>query len=91
MSILIVYHGSTDIVEHPDVLHSFRALDFGKGFYVTTVLDQAKRWAKRRAILYGAERAVINRYQMRQDMRSLKVKTFAEDYYTERNRPASEL
>ena len=41
---MIVYHGSTVIVKEPDVLHSYRSLDFGKGFYVTTVLEQAKRW-----------------------------------------------
>jgi len=27
-----VYHGSVMTVEKPDVNHSFRALDFGKGF-----------------------------------------------------------
>lgn len=39
---MIVYHGSTEIVEKPDVRHSYRALDFGKGFYVTTVKEQAE-------------------------------------------------
>ena len=27
-----VYHGSIDIIKMPDVIHSFRPLDFGKGF-----------------------------------------------------------
>ena len=35
---MIVYHGSKEIVEEPDVKHSYRMLDFGRGFYVTTVL-----------------------------------------------------
>ncbi|MCM1126928.1 MAG: DUF3990 domain-containing protein [Lachnospiraceae bacterium] len=30
---MIVYHGSNVIVNHPDIEHSFRPLDFGKGFY----------------------------------------------------------
>ena len=34
---MIVFHGSIEIVKCPDVLHSYRSLDFGKGFYVTTV------------------------------------------------------
>ncbi len=34
---MIVYHGSIEIVKNPDVNHSFRPLDFGMGFYVTTV------------------------------------------------------
>lgn len=33
---MIVYHGSNVIVNAPDTSHSFRPLDFGKGFYVTT-------------------------------------------------------
>ena len=38
-----VFHGSTDIVNKPDIAHSFRPLDFGKGFYVTTVREQAEK------------------------------------------------
>ena len=30
-----VYHGSIECVKEPDVFHSYRSLDFGKGFYVT--------------------------------------------------------
>ena len=41
---MIVYHGSDIVVEKPDVLHSYRPLDFGKGFYVTSVRDKAERW-----------------------------------------------
>lgn len=39
---MIVFHGSTDVVKNPDVNHSYRPLDFGKGFYITTVEKQAK-------------------------------------------------
>jgi len=46
---MIVYHGSNTVVQHPDVIHTCRNLDFGKGFYVTTVREQAERWAKRKA------------------------------------------
>ena len=76
---MIVFHGSTDIVKTPDVLHSFRPLDFGKGFYVTTVREQAVRWAKRKADLSGIEKAVINVYDMSEDYGNLSVKTFDED------------
>ena len=40
---MIVYHGSSEIVKFPDVNHSYKALDFGKGFYVTSVQEQAER------------------------------------------------
>ena len=29
---MIVYHGTTEIIEKPDVKHSKKYLDFGKGF-----------------------------------------------------------
>lgn len=41
---MIVYHGSDVIVEVPDIEHSFRPLDFGKGFYVTT--NRVRFWHK---------------------------------------------
>lgn len=53
---MIVYHGSTEIVEKPDVEHSYRLLDFGRGFYVTTVKEQAERWARRKADIFGANK-----------------------------------
>ena len=51
---MTVYHGSSVVVERPDVLHSYRPLDFGKGFYVTTVEEQAERWARRKKIFWEA-------------------------------------
>lgn len=76
---MIVYHGSTEIVEKPDVGHSYRTLDFGKGFYVTTVKEQAKRWARRKADILGAGKAVLNLYRMSEDTEGFCSKTFDAD------------
>ena len=57
-----VYHGSIEVVKSPDVLHSYRPLAFGKGFYVTTVKEQAEKWAKRKADLYNRNVGIINEY-----------------------------
>ena len=76
---MIVYHGSSQIVEHPDVLHSYRALDFGKGFYVTSIREQAVHWAKRKADIAGSSHAVLNQYHLNETMDGLRVKTFPED------------
>lgn len=76
---MIVYHGSSVVVEHPDVLHSYRPLDFGKGFYVTTVREQAERWARRRADLFGTNSAVVNMYHLSEDMDGFRLKTFDDD------------
>lgn len=40
-----VYHGGTEIVEHPQVSKGREGLDFGKGFYVTDIQRQAELWA----------------------------------------------
>ena len=78
---MIVYHGSSEIVKKPDVFHSYRALDFGKGFYVTTNYEQAQRWARRKADLYHKDKAYVNIYEMAEDNTLLKVKTFPEDLF----------
>lgn len=76
---MIVYHGSSDIVEQPDVLHSYRPLDFGKGFYVTTNYEQAERWAKRKADLLHKEKAYVNIYEVLEEESAFNVKTFSND------------
>lgn len=76
---MIVYHGSTESVRNPDINHSYRALDFGMGFYVTTVKEQAQRWARRKAAVFGREKSVVNVYQMKDDRSSFRVKLFNED------------
>ena len=75
---MIVCHGSSEVVRQPDTLHSYRALDFGKGFYVTTVREQAERWARRKADLFGGTPAV-SRYRMRDDLSQFRVRRFPDD------------
>ncbi|MCF0221720.1 MAG: DUF3990 domain-containing protein [Fibrobacter sp.] len=75
---MIVYHGSNQVVQNPDVRHSNRALDFGKGFYVTTVKEQAVRWAKRKKLLFHGT-AILNVFEMNAISTDLKFKDFGED------------
>lgn len=42
-----LYHSSNVVVEHPDILHSRKYLDFGRGFYLTSIYEQAVRYAQR--------------------------------------------
>lgn len=44
---MLVYHSSDQCFVSPDVEHSREALDFGKGFYVTRLQDQAEKYANR--------------------------------------------
>lgn len=76
---MIVYHGSLDVIEKPDVKYYYKLLDFGKGFYVTTVKKQAIRWAKRKRNILKKEKAVVNIYEMCEDLDGFKPKTFPDD------------
>ena len=42
---MYLYHGSNVEVISPKIIVSNRNLDFGVGFYTTSSLEQAKRWA----------------------------------------------
>lgn len=42
---IIVYHGGTEFVDKPDCKRGRKNLDFGQGFYVTDICDQAVKWA----------------------------------------------
>ncbi len=48
---MILYHGSNVEVKTPEILNHRKYLDFGAGFYMTSDLDQAARWAKRKTEL----------------------------------------
>ena len=45
---MILYHGSIEIVENPEIRIPSRSLDYGYGFYTTTSLKQAEDWVKRK-------------------------------------------
>jgi hypothetical protein len=46
---LTVYHGATVVVESPLASVGRENLDFGKGFYVTDIREQAQTWGTRAA------------------------------------------
>jgi hypothetical protein len=46
---LTVYHGATTIVDSPLVSVGRENLDFGKGFYITDIREQAENWGTRAA------------------------------------------
>jgi hypothetical protein len=43
---MILFHGSTQIVEQPNLKYCRNNTDFGKGFYTTTSKEQAEQWCK---------------------------------------------
>jgi len=71
---MTLYHGSYTAVEKPDLSFSRRRTDFGKGFYLTPIKTQAKKWAKRFFDKRGI--AVVSKYEYNPGS-SLKIREFA--------------
>lgn len=42
---MILYHGSYQVVDRPDVSFGRNKVDFGRGFYLTGLCEQACAWA----------------------------------------------
>ena len=73
---MIVYHGSIIEIMNPDVIHSKNYLDFGKGFYVTSFVKQAERWAVRKCMRLGKCKPIVNVYNLKDDYRRYNVLNF---------------
>lgn len=69
-----VYHASSIVVENPDTIHSREYLDFGRGFYITTLREQAEKYALR--FLRRGESAVLNIYELSDDLNKWKLLRF---------------
>ena len=64
---MILYHGSADIVNTPEIRLSNRALDYGSGFYTTTSFKQAEDWVKRR-LNTNIKCGYVNSYELDENM-----------------------
>ncbi len=74
---MIVYHGSYCTVDKPELTFSREKLDFGKGFYITPIREQAERWSKR--FLRARKTAILNVYELNESLlksSDYRVKTF---------------
>nr|MBD5376664.1 DUF3990 domain-containing protein [Bacteroides sp.] len=56
-----LYHSSNVRVEKPDIVHSREYLDFGKGYYLTSLHDQAVKYAQR--FIRRQQEAWLNVYE----------------------------
>lgn len=77
---MIFYHGSFLEVEKQDLIHSRPNVDFGRGFYVTPLYEQAVKWCgkfKRRG-----KNGIISRYEYDESQES-KLKILKFDSYSE--------
>ena len=76
---MILYHGSFLEIARPDLVHSRPNVDFGRGFYVTPLYEQAAKWCgkfKRRG-----KDGIISRYEY-DESRESELKTLKFDSYS---------
>lgn len=71
---MILYHSSDVEVTSPDTLHSRDNIDFGKGFYLTTLRDQAVSYAGR--FTRRNKTAWLNTYEFSHEPSEWKVIAF---------------
>jgi len=72
---MTVFHGSVCEIAAPDLSRSKRFIDFGPAFYVTTIREQAERWARRKAVREGGP-PVVSEYELDEDWGSFRVQRF---------------
>ena len=71
-----LYHGSNLVIEQIDLSKCRPYKDFGQGFYLTEIREQAEQMARRTATIYGGE-PVVNVFDFDETaLRSLSVKIF---------------
>lgn len=78
---MIVYHGSNVKVEKPNVFHSRDSVDFGKGFYITPIREQALKWVARFKRNQGI--GIVTKYELNIDICKSKFKVLEFEGYTE--------
>ena len=75
-----IYHGSLNQVKKPIVERGRSSTDFDKGFYTTTNVEQAMRWAlNKQNTLGGNAKAIVNIYEIDDnilDSKKYKIKKF---------------
>ena len=80
---MILYHGSKIIVKKPDIFHSRKRVDFGPGFYVTPLYDQAKKLCMR--YIASEQDAYISKYILNDEIwksnfKILQLETYSDEW-----------
>lgn len=74
---MIVYHGTNRNFDKIDLTKSKDNRDFGKGFYTTSLPEQASHWARNLYLRYDGEGCYVKCYTFI-EVESLKIKKFDE-------------
>ena len=79
----LLYHGSFVAVETPLVNVGRRELDFGPGFYVTTLREQAERWARRVCIIRATDTPILSIYTFRWESLPDEIRILRLEHYNQ--------
>ena len=60
---MLLYHGSNVEVSEPRIIVTSRTLDYGAGFYTTSDLGQARRWAELQTRRRGSGSATVSVFE----------------------------
>ncbi len=71
---MILYHSSDINVRTPDTLHSRNDIDFGRGFYLTSMREQAVGYAQR--FIRRGKTAWLNSYELNYNPSEWKILIF---------------
>jgi hypothetical protein len=72
---MILYHGSLETIKDPNLFIGRKNVDFGQGFYLTDLREQAVRWLKRRKKTNLQKKGILNIYEYVENA-ELKIKKF---------------
>lgn len=78
---MIIFHGSYMEITTPDVYHSRDNVDFGKGFYITPIWEQAVKWATRFRRHKGTGIVSTYKFDLEEVRKSFRLNEF--EGYTE--------
>ena len=75
---MILYHGTNIDIDKIDLNKCAPYKDFGKGFYTTTIFDQAKAMADRKSRIFGGQPCIIsyNAPDNLLDLKEINIKVF---------------
>ena len=73
---MILYHGSDVEVKNPKIIKSEKGRDFGCGFYLTSIKEQAERMAKRKQRMNKSASAIVSVFEFNEkETNNLKYKS----------------
>lgn len=82
---MMLFHGSSVAASSPLVNIGRKELDFGPGFYLTQIREQAERWAKRVCVVRKSQTPIISKFlfdekALPSDIRHLVLPYYDQDW-----------